>query len=440
MSEMEEAINLRWALLLVLGLGPSACGGISRDDASSSRTTVRCSNPQTLSPGLVSCDEGYVYRSAKPAACPASLVASQSNRPPLPPDIQLECTSATNLCDVFRYGYCADSAPPDSRRVCVAGCGSDADCQGGVCTCSAPDQPGTCLYDSCYSDQDCGTGYHCASTPQGCGSTAFTCQTAQDSCISAKDCGGGEFCTGEPRRCSSGAICGRPFLVAAAARVAAVAARDDWSMSLDPPPRTHDLSDAERARRTEHWTRLGQLEHASIAAFARFQLQLLQLAAPPELVEACTRALADETAHARLCFAIASAFAGRPIGPGPLDVSGSLHATSLIDVLELVVDEGCIGETNAALEALEAARTATDPALVSAYTRIARDEQRHAELAFRFVQWALDRDPSNTTATVQRALAECHSPTFESVAGPCLRALIGARARAESAHAVSGTA
>jgi hypothetical protein len=77
----------------------------------------------------------------------------------------------------------------------------------------------------------------------------------------------------------------------------------------------------ERATQAEHWTKLGQMEHASIAAFARLQLQLLALGAPPDLVQACNQALIDETAHTRLCFGLASAYAGRGIGPGPLDVS-----------------------------------------------------------------------------------------------------------------------
>jgi len=59
-----------------------------------------------------------------------------------------------------------------------------------------------------------------------------------------------------------------------------------------------------------------QLEHASIAAFARFSLQLLSLGAPAGLIDDCTRALGDETAHARLCFQLASAYAGRAIGSG----------------------------------------------------------------------------------------------------------------------------
>jgi hypothetical protein len=46
-----------------------------------------------------------------------------------------------------------------------------------------------------------------------------------------------------------------------------------------------------------------------------------------------------------------------------------------------------------------------DPAVRKALTRIADDEARHAELAFRFVAWALRRDPQ-LAATVHRTFDE----------------------------------
>jgi hypothetical protein len=181
----------------------------------------------------------------------------------------------------------------------------------------------------------------------------------------------------------------------------------------------------ERAALAEHWTRMGQMEHASIAAFARFSMQLLALGAPSALVEACTQALADETTHTKLCFRLASAYAGRALGPGPLNVDHSLEASSLGEIVELVIAEGCFGETSAALEALEAAESATDPVVVAAYAQIARDEQRHAELAFRFVRWALEQEQDVVRGRIAIALATVqseHSGAHEVVA-PCLEAL-----------------
>ena len=68
------------------------------------------------------------------------------------------------------------------------------------------------------------------------------------------------------------------------------------------------------------------MEHASVAAFARFTLHLMSLGAPAALVERSNAALADETLHAKLAFAIASGYAGRAIGPGPLAIDGAFAA------------------------------------------------------------------------------------------------------------------
>jgi hypothetical protein len=49
------------------------------------------------------------------------------------------------------------------------------------------------------------------------------------------------------------------------------------------------------------------MEHASVAAFARFTLDLLALGAPADLVQSAQQALGDEIAHAELCFGLAGA-------------------------------------------------------------------------------------------------------------------------------------
>ena len=101
-----------------------------------------------------------------------------------------------------------------------------------------------------------------------------------------------------------------------------------------------------------------------------------------------------------MCFGLASAYAGHTVAPGALDIEGSLAASSLSEIVDLVIVEGCFGETSAALEALEATEAASDPVIESAYAQIAVDEQRHAELAFRFLRWALQRDPEAVSARV----------------------------------------
>jgi hypothetical protein len=131
------------------------------------------------------------------------------------------------------------------------------------------------------------------------------------------------------------------------------------------------------------------MEHASVASFARFTLHLLALGAPPELVGDAQRAIGDETEHARLAFGLASAFAGKPLGPGPLAIDGALDGFDLRDFVATLIREGCVGETVAAIEAREALEHVTDPAVRSVLETIARDELRHAVLAWRTLGWVV---------------------------------------------------
>ena len=187
--------------------------------------------------------------------------------------------------------------------------------------------------------------------------------------------------------------------------MAAVETRRDWcDATLLPNP--SQLTPVQRAQLTAHWARLGQMEHASIAAFARFNWQLLSLGAPSELVEACNRALVDETAHARACFALASGYGGTALGPARLDIEHCFEDTSLTAIAKLVLREGCLGETVASLEALAAAEVAREPAVKHVLARIARDELSHAELAFKFLRWALERLSDEARRELAREAAQ----------------------------------
>ncbi|HKY34987.1 MAG TPA: ferritin-like domain-containing protein [Polyangiaceae bacterium] len=427
------------------GGGPIVVGGSGPQLPSCTAPKL---NPVT---GLVTCQEGYSHRptaivcQAPPEAVggqPASAGAGGEG-PPVRPraDGTVICSGQPAVCDAFDLGYCGggdedfEGAGGYGNATCRSGCRTDQDCgTGSICIC-APGYPaaGFCQRAQCATDSDCGPWYRCASYGAGCGYTGFACQTAKDECTGDNDCEDGVPCgwgeLGPFRQCDY-AVCGRPFLVERTARLAPIVESGAWLAQRDWTPATSHLTRPERAALAEHWMKMGQMEHASIAAFARFSLQLLSLGAPPALVEACTQALADETAHTKLCFQLASAYAGHAVGPGRLDVDRSLNATSLEEIVDLVLAEGCFGETGAALEALEAADTASDPVIRAAYEQIARDEQRHAELAFQFVRWALERDYDAVQARIVAALAEYQapSPALRSVVAPCLEALLGSRA------------
>jgi hypothetical protein len=197
---------------------------------------------------------------------------------------------------------------------------------------------------------------------------------------------------------------GRPYLVEGRARTATPAWRGDWSSKAAPD--LDALGHTLRQKLLEGWLADARLEHASVAAFARLTLELLALGAPPDLIEGSQRASLDEIEHARDCFALASAYAGAPIGPGGLALEGALEQSSLVELAVRTVHEGCVGETIAALVASAALRGATDPAVRAALRRIARDEAQHAELSWRVVAWALRAGGPDVAHAVAHAFAQ----------------------------------
>lgn len=201
-----------------------------------------------------------------------------------------------------------------------------------------------------------------------------------------------------------------------------------------PPARDGGVIDVARytteaqAHLARTWHEAALLEHASVAAFAKVSLELLAFGAPADLVRDAHEAAIDELAHAALCTEIARAFGGAAIpGPHPA-ASRVVPLTDLAAFVRETIDDGCIGETIAALEAKEAAHEADDPALARAYETIAADEARHAALAFRIVQWAVGVDPS-MGAVVALALdvAEARGARADAIRGavrPCIEAIL----------------
>jgi hypothetical protein len=458
-----RAYRLQRSLLATLGLIPVACGGsaatagaggesgggLSGVSGSAShaglggteqyaggggadggaRAIPACESP-TTSPGagLVGCSNGFEHRLAA-VACPLptdnggaagdSAGAAGDSGAGNASTASIDCSVDAD-CASYHLGFC-DHPASGMLPTCQAGCVEDADCgPSRLCLCDGSAHGGQCVSAGCQTDAECGAGSLCASAVTACGDIAFTCLSNQDDCTTAADCATSGVCEpgfhGERRACMYGENCGRPFIVADAPRLASVAASTEWLTRAALTPDLSGLGALARARLCAHYTQLGRMEHASIAAFARFSLQLLLLGAPAHLIEACTRAIADETAHTRMCFALASHYGGEPVGPTRLDINGCLDAVSLTEIMKLVLSEGCLGETGAALEALEAAAVATDPAIQQAFAQIARDEQRHAELAFQFLRWGLAQSPLAVHAELARE-AEARLRQFAGATG-----------------------
>jgi hypothetical protein len=198
---------------------------------------------------------------------------------------------------------------------------------------------------------------------------------------------------------------GRPYLVDGRPVVAeAVVGEAGWAGEA---PQVADLAPEARAALAAAWTKDALLEHASVASFSRLSLALLAAGAPPELVAGAHHAALDEIRHARLCFALASAYAGEEIAPGPFPLDRAVRIEAgLAALVASTVREGCVGETVAAVMASEQRAAAQDPAVRAALATIAEDEARHAELAWRIVAWAVRAGGSEVREAAARALVE----------------------------------
>lgn len=209
---------------------------------------------------------------------------------------------------------------------------------------------------------------------------------------------------------------GRPFRVDGEVRVSGVRPTGTAIEAGDCP-------EALRGDLVRGWMKIGLEEHASVAAFARFTLELMQLGAPLELIQEATAAQLDEVRHTQLAFAMASRFAGEILVPEGLSMQGALDGRDLRAVTLDVVREGCINETISTLIAMEARDHALDADARAAHVTITADETRHAELSWKFVRWALAQPGTEALRAEVLAILRSHAPEVHSAEAPDAAAL-----------------
>jgi hypothetical protein len=150
-----------------------------------------------------------------------------------------------------------------------------------------------------------------------------------------------------------------------------------------------------------------QLECASVPAFLQLAAELICHGAPEALIERALDAACDELVHAELCARLATERLGQPVRPS-LPVFAPRPALAGSRGLERLAVEswidGCLAEGSAAQQAAHAARIAVDSDARRAQARIARDEQRHAELAWSILGWASERGGEPIRSAVRTAL------------------------------------
>jgi hypothetical protein len=270
----------------------------------------------------------------------------------------------------------------------------------------------------------------CFYPPYGvsCESEPFTDECILDNYTCGLIHGGDEIACG-PFTTETGACCyvvlggcavGRPWIVDGLARRAAVERSDDWADCIDLELATLDADT--RAALADAWASEALSEHASVAAFTRFTMQLIALGAPAALVQASIRAGLDEVRHAQACFSLASAYAGGPVGAGPLDVRGGLDGSFDLESITLTLAaEGCIAETVSLLLLAAARDRAKNPVVRAMLTKIVDDEEAHVLLAWEALAWMCRRGASLDGLLAVFRAAEQHvgfGATTERVGNP----------------------
>ena len=202
---------------------------------------------------------------------------------------------------------------------------------------------------------------------------------------------------------------GRPARVKGEPRFADLAGGAQWHAALS-------VEVAPDPALAAKWLAAARMEHASVAAFSATALRLMALGAPPELISEVHRAALDEIEHARVAFAIATAYGAAAHSPERFAIE--MTPMTLRELaIETFVD-GCVGEMVAALDAEREAEAT--PALAGVLRQIAVDEARHAALAWQIVAWCVRQDSSILAdLTVENAPAD----VMNEIVAPCLAAL-----------------
>lgn len=214
---------------------------------------------------------------------------------------------------------------------------------------------------------------------------------------------------------------GRPFTNSEGKPISSIAVISDtseWGLSSHGEP-TLLSSDAKYQNSDniidyktlgDDWTDRALGEHASIASFAAFTIDLMTNGAPPDLIRDSLKAALDELNHATTSFEMASLLTGLQLDPGPFPESKVNFKKDTESLALGVVKEGCVDETVSALLAayqvdLDSHETDSIKQLLREKTRtIATEEATHSALAWRTVHWLCTTDEENACSIAKSYL------------------------------------
>lgn len=155
---------------------------------------------------------------------------------------------------------------------------------------------------------------------------------------------------------------------------------------MQPPPRADDLVRRE-------WLRRVEAEYRSGAHAQHLTLWLMQLGAPPDLIERGLDVVRDELSHAELSDAVYRAAGGThppSLQRESLSLTRQPAEVLEFDVLRVCVEMFCLGETVAVRLFTRLRDAASVPVVRTALDRILRDEVRHRDFGWSLLDWLLE--------------------------------------------------
>jgi len=157
-----------------------------------------------------------------------------------------------------------------------------------------------------------------------------------------------------------------------------------------------------------YFSQIAHLEAASVHAFEALRRELVHHGAPQSLIDRAVAARRDEVRHARVMRRVAQRYGG--VARAPRVEHRPPRSLEEIAIENAV--EGCVRETFGALIGMWQARSSRDPALRRVMDRIARDETRHASLAWAVDEWIRPR----LSPEARQKLVEAQARALEEIA------------------------
>ena len=156
-------------------------------------------------------------------------------------------------------------------------------------------------------------------------------------------------------------------------------------------------SSALLARVSQGWRRIAEDERRGVASAAHIAADLAALGAPPALLAAAARVIADEVHHLDVCACVLDEL--EPAAPGGALRSAAARRLDLVPrapvgeraLARTLVAEYALGKPPSAAAFAAARALSREPLFAWAYTELLHDEARHATFGAKTAAWVIRR-------------------------------------------------